>query len=124
MVEINDLRAQIKLQKLIKTFYATTSSQVGWKTRLSRKFNLEDTKEKSEKEKVTNLLDKCLIDSESLSELVAESKDDYLEIVFASLFLTDRLVSKIQALIDKTIHTCKTVRELPVKFKDQFRYFL
>jgi len=55
---------------------------------------------------------------------VAGSKDDYLEIVFVSLFLTDRLIGKIQALIDKTVDSCENVQELPVKFKDQFRYFL
>ena len=86
--------------------------------------NLEETNDESEKGKLTNLLDKFLLDSESLSELVAETKDDYLEIVFVSLFLTDRLIVKIQALIDKTIDSCKNIQELPIKFKDQFRYFL
>jgi hypothetical protein len=72
MTEINDLRGQIKLQKLLKTFYTTnTYSQVGWRSRLSGRLSLEETSSKNEKDRLSNLLDMRLLDSESLSELVA-----------------------------------------------------
>jgi hypothetical protein len=64
LVGIDDLKAQVKLQKLLKDFYTTnTKDEVGWKSRLSRRFSLKERKEKGEKERLSSLLDKFLLDS-------------------------------------------------------------